>query len=295
LRQYKTADSLKVLEVANWLKENVSEQEAKRVYLFLKTWQPAINSLLADSFVNSELSDTKWLVFRNNTLARLQNVDLEQKSQLIYRYNGFLEGGTWTIHLDKPNGPVLTTIPVAKTQGWKITSVDFPVATGVHDLYFTYTNPNLKKPDDNGMQFDWFYFTHPLQGKGKEGFADINKKFWELLQSEVSTTPVMLDNPKDLHRTTNVFEKGNWLVKGETVQPDVPNSLNPFPKNAPRNRLGLAKWLTSKQNPLTARTMVNRLWEQVFGSGWLKPWKTWVHKVLHLLIENYLIIFPGSL
>lgn len=42
--------------------------------------------------------------------------------------------------------------------------------------------------------------------------------------------------------------------------------MNPLPANAPANRLGLAMWLTDK-NPLTARTMVNRLWEQLFGTG----------------------------
>jgi hypothetical protein len=70
-----------------------------------------------------------------------------------------------------------------------------------------------------------------------------------------------------MHRASYVFERGNWLTKGEMVEPDVPKSLNPFPAKAPRNRLGLAMWLTSKQNPLTARTMVNRIWEQIFGTG----------------------------
>jgi hypothetical protein len=77
----------------------------------------------------------------------------------------------------------------------------------------------------------------------------------------------MMDNPSFMHRASYVFDKGNWLMKGEMVQPDVPKSLNPFPAKAPRNRLGLAIWLTSDQNPLTARTMVNRVWEQLFGTG----------------------------
>ena len=118
------------------------------------------------------------------------------------------------------------------------------------------------------MNFDWFYFTHELDGKDKPGYADINKTYWSLLCNDsVATTPVMMDNPTDMHRTSNVFEKGNWLVKGEVVTPDVPHTLNAFPKNAPRNRLGLAEWITSKQNPLTSRTIVNRLWEQLFGTG----------------------------
>ena len=85
--------------------------------------------------------------------------------------------------------------------------------------------------------------------------------------SEVPTTPVMMDNPQDMHRASHVFERGNWLVKGDLVTPGVPESLNPLPANAPPNRLGLAMWLVSKQNPLTARTMVNRIWEQLFGTG----------------------------
>lgn len=51
------------------------------------------------------------------------------------------------------------------------------------------------------------------------------------------------------------------------MTPAVPHSLNPLPRNAPNNRLGLAIWMTSKKNPLTARTMVNRVWEQLFGTG----------------------------
>jgi hypothetical protein len=56
-------------------------------------------------------------------------------------------------------------------------------------------------------------------------------------------------------------------MKGNVVQPDVPHSLNPLPKGAPHNRLGMAMWLVDKKNPLTARTIVNRLWEQLFGTG----------------------------
>lgn len=267
LRTYSTTDSVRLDSVVDWISKNSTAKRANEVHTFLKTWQPAINSLITDQFVNCELADTKWLAFRNHAVARLKKVDLTKKSQLMYRYMGFLPGGVWTIHLDKPDGPVLTTIPVAQTNGWLITTADFPAASGIHDLYFTYENPNLKRPDDGGMQFDWFYFTEPLPGKDREGYAAMEKNYWQLLTENVPTIPVMMDNPADMRRTTNVFERGNWLVKGKKVEPGVPHALNPFPKNAPRNRLGLAMWLTDKKNPLTARTMVNRLWEQLFGAG----------------------------
>ena len=66
----------------------------------------------------------------------------------------------------------------------------------------------------------------------------------------------------------------------------MPHSLNPLPANAPHNRLGLAIWLTTKQNPLTARTMVNRVWEQCLEPVLWKHWKTWEHRAFHPHIRN---------
>ena len=267
LRHYATEDSLKLLSVVQWLKDNGYAAQSKEAYRFLKTWQPAINSIRADKMVNSALADTKWLTFRNHGSARLQQVNLTGKDQLTYRYSGFAKGGIWTIHTDAPDGPVIKTIQVQQTKGWTITTTDLPAVTGVHDLYFTYENNQLSKPEDSGLQFDWFYVGNALPGKAKPGFAAMYNNYRALLTKEVPTTPVMMDNPADMHRNTHVFERGNWLNKGQIVEAAVPRSLNAMPANAPHNRLGLAMWLTDKQNLLTARTMVNRLWEQLFGTG----------------------------
>jgi len=253
--------------LTSWLQENASEQQAKEINRFLRTWQPAINSLTADQFVNSELSDTKFLIFRNHAVARIKHVDLENKNLLIYRYICWKKDGLWTIRLDKPDGPVIKIISPDTTTKWKIVQTEIPPGSSIHDLYFTYTNPHLKTPDDNGQLMDWFYFTQQFPGKGKAGYKKNKKLFWSLLTAKVPTTPVMMDNPSSMHRPTHVFERGNWLVKGDLVTPAVPHSLNRMPKDAPNNRLGLARWMTSKENPLTARTMVNRVWEQLFGTG----------------------------
>lgn len=268
LRHYSDSAKEKLNELLSWLKQNSTEQKYNEIKQFLRTWQPAVNSLNADEFINSELQDTKWLSVRNNAVCRLKNIDLSNKNHLIYRFDAFVKNGIWTIHLDKPDGPVLaTTILDTKKKGLRIASLDFTSPQGVHDLYFTYSSSALTKKDQDGAVFDWFYFTEKFPGEDKPGYAAMKKRFWDLVQMTPPTTPVMMDNPQDMFRTSNVFERGNWLVKGEAVTPDVPGSLNPFPNNAPKNRLGMAMWLTAKENPLTARTIVNRIWEQLFGMG----------------------------
>jgi len=267
LRHFNDTMHQKLNSLTEWLQENVSTEKAKEINCFLRTWEPTINSLTADQFVNSELADTKFLIFRNHAVARLKHVDLENKNLLIYRYMCWRKDGHWTIHLDSPNGPILKTISPDTTKEWKIVATQIPLGTGIHDIYFTYYNPHLKNAVDNGQQMDWFYFTQEFPGKGKPGYETNKKIFWSLLTAKVPTTPIMVDNPSDMHRPTNVFERGNWLVKGDVVTAAVPHALNPLPKNAPNNRLGLAMWLTDKENPLTARTMVNRVWEQLFGNG----------------------------
>ncbi|MES2648452.1 MAG: DUF1553 domain-containing protein [Bacteroidota bacterium] len=268
LRQY--PDSLKkpLQEVISWVKTTAGAEKAKEINTFLRTWQPAYNSLQADSFTQSELSDTKWLALRNNAQCRLKNVFLQDKNQLLFRYQSGMAGGSWKIHTDSSNGPLIATIPIQPTtRGWEIKAVTIMPSSGIRDLYFSYTNNKLKTPEETGITFDWFYFTQPFPGEGKAGYAGMKSRYWNLLTATPPTTPIMMENPSYMHRASYVFERGNWMAKTKLVTPGLPASLNSMPANAPNNRLGLAMWLTAKENPLTARNMVNHVWEQIFGVG----------------------------
>jgi len=268
LREFHDADSLKFISLQNWLQQFAPDRKKDIIY-FLKTGGPAINSLVADSLINSALADTKWLVLRNKAEARIKNVDATGATQLLYRFSNNVDGGKWVIHLDKADGPVLSSVSVKNTKGkWETATTNITEVIGKHDLYFTYSNSTLKTPEENGIRFDWFYFTNPFPASNQPGYDSANKYFIDLLNAtKVVTTPIMIDNTDRMFRATNVFERGNWLVKGKEVKPGVPHTLNPLPDNAPQNRLGLAQWVTDKKNPLTARTIVNRVWEQFFGQG----------------------------
>jgi hypothetical protein len=77
----------------------------------------------------------------------------------------------------------------------------------------------------------------------------------------------MIENTKEQFRQTFVFERGNWLVPSGPIGAAIPSSLRPLENKYSPNRLGFAQWLVSPENPLTARTIVNRVWEQIFGTG----------------------------
>jgi hypothetical protein len=83
------------------------------------------------------------------------------------------------------------------------------------------------------------------------------------------TTMVMEEMPKP--RQAYVLTRGNYDAHGEKADPGMPEQLiAPWPADAPRNRLGLARWFLQPQHPLTARVVVNRFWAQLFGVGLAK-------------------------
>lgn len=74
----------------------------------------------------------------------------------------------------------------------------------------------------------------------------------------------------DTMRKTHILRRGVYDAPGDEVQPNTPSFILPFDKKYPKNRLGLAKWLFDRKNPLTARVFVNQMWQEFFGKGIVK-------------------------
>jgi mono/diheme cytochrome c family protein len=86
------------------------------------------------------------------------------------------------------------------------------------------------------------------------------------LESQVATTLIL--RPAAQPRPTRVQKRGDFLNLGAAVEPGTLNVLPPLEsRGRPASRLDLARWLTSSDNPLTARVVMNRLWQQSFGRG----------------------------
>jgi hypothetical protein len=94
------------------------------------------------------------------------------------------------------------------------------------------------------------------------------RKERERFYASIPTVMVMVESPKP--RATFVLKRGAYDNPGERVMAAVPAVLPPPRPEWPNNRLGLARWLVDRSNPLTARVTVNRFWQMYFGVGIVK-------------------------
>ena len=114
------------------------------------------------------------------------------------------------------------------------------------------------------------YYRSTVSPEGKALGSELAKliKSRAELESKVPTTMVMQEMEKP--RDTFLLLRGQYDAKGEKVVPAIPAFLPAPAKDAPANRLGLAKWLVDPANPLTGRVAVNRFWQGFFGTGIVK-------------------------
>lgn len=113
---------------------------------------------------------------------------------------------------------------------------------------------------------DWF--VREVDAEGKAAWQKLTQA--RKAESEFSThlTELMVMNEMSgERRPTSMLTRGDFRQPAEPVQPGTPEALLPYPKGAPPDRRGLAQWMTDRQNPLTARVEVNRLWAMLFGKG----------------------------
>lgn len=127
-----------------------------------------------------------------------------------------------------------------------------------------------KRSKDDAERLRDYYFTWDAAEANKETYAEFRalERRQQDLERLIPSSMIMSEMAKT--RDTFILARGDYRNKGEKVTPDVPSVLPPLPKDAARDRLTLAKWLTSPEHPLTARVAVNRYWQMYFGIGLVK-------------------------
>jgi len=127
--------------------------------------------------------------------------------------------------------------------------------------------PTLKvyQPLDEAKADSIIQFISRLNpGKNKSRIKQLEEELNELPSASL---PILTELPAKQKRLTRVFERGNFMLLGEAVQPTLPAILNNQVKPDNVSRLAFAQWLVSPSNPLTSRVTVNRFWAQLFDKG----------------------------
>jgi len=155
------------------------------------------------------------------------------------------------------NGKQILRKNVARGAAADQERLDVAVNAGDNELLLKVTN---------GGGPGGFYFQ--LWGAGEsEVRSRIKKLEAEFDKHQGPLVPILRDLPLDKRRTTRIHIRGSFLDQGDEVGPDTPQVWPPFGQELPRDRLGLARWLMSPDNPLTARVLSNRVWSELFGQG----------------------------
>ncbi|NND06074.1 MAG: DUF1553 domain-containing protein [Saprospiraceae bacterium] len=197
-----------------------------------------------------------------------QDVDLNDLEEIRYHYFCRGDDAVIEISLDSIEGPIISRTSMTSSPGkdkdWQWKSFPLEVSqNGIHDLVFHFINTT---GDFRNGVVSVKEMVLGYQGEETtQALRSWQDTLLALYQGGIKS-PVMKERTAALRRPTHVFERGNYLVKGAKVQPNIPEILN-HEDVIVVDRLDMAKWLVSDKNPLTARVMVNRIWEQLFGRG----------------------------
>ena len=114
--------------------------------------------------------------------------------------------------------------------------------------------------------FEQFLADHAPYQIEKAALDRANRQLAEVKSAAGKLNVMVLAERKE-PRATHVLLRGVWDKPGEKVERGVPAAVAPWPENTDQTRLGLANWLVARENPLTARVVVNNLWALLFGNG----------------------------
>jgi len=216
-------------------------------------------------------------------------------THLCLTYDGSDKAGGVKIYIDGQAQEI--EIAADKLQNTTRTSVPLSIGqrnttsplekAGLQDIRF-YTR--VLKLDEvsslgQGMRLAWL-LSKPADNRSKTERSDLynswltgfDKKYQEFtadlakLNEEESAIKVRGTEALVMHERTNapeayILNRGEYTKRKDRVTPETPAALPPMAPDWPKNRLGLAKWLVSAENPFTARVTVNRFWQEIFGTG----------------------------
>lgn len=268
LKELHEEDSAKVEEIVNWIAAQSNAKEANKWKKFILLNEP---SLRAEDFsnlknvANYNRSTQDFLrVFDGSSFA-LPNIQTQEidRVYLHYKLRGKARGRV-ILSLDSLQQNIIGQAHLLPTSGFQVLPIPVNAGHSARQIWFSIQS------SDEGFKCDIESISigEKLPAPSGEKYRQVYASIDQVLNApEKNVTPVMIEKNKAHSRETHVFVRGNWMVKGEQVVPGIPALFDPGQGKEFRDRLDMAKWLVSPDNPLTARVIVNRFWAKIFGKG----------------------------
>ena len=111
------------------------------------------------------------------------------------------------------------------------------------------------------------YYFNSIDKSFREAMTEIEQLNAQLVKLSAGGDLTLVSWEKPSIAYAHVLTRGVYTARTERVEANTPHFLPPLPAGVPHDRLALAKWTVSAENPLTARVTVNRMWNEVFGTG----------------------------
>ncbi|WP_020532914.1 DUF1553 domain-containing protein [Flexithrix dorotheae] len=271
---YAKSDQDKLDEITSWIKTfPKAPQFEKNATIKKKIKQslfPYLRAGLANEVKGGRIEPNNEIVeLRDGGFFRFDQIDLSSINSIEIGYTAEVECNI-ELRKDDPKGELIARATIKPTgeldRNWNILKLIPKKQVKTKSLYFL-----IKKSGERGHRLlnvkDLYFY-----GSKEKKRPWQREKSWEekadiLAGINQARIPIMKELPKDQHRPSYLFTRGNWLTPGDTIIAGIPGSMKEFNEMQPSDRLELAEWLVSPQNPLTSRVMVNRVWEQLFGKG----------------------------
>ena len=281
LRFYDDIIKSKIDEVLEKILQSTDQKTFKIYSNFFKFLEPKYkshNSIILNSETGYISGQTLHL--RNKGFAVFKNVNTRGFENLYFKHSGGKVNTKLIFRKNSPTGKIIGSIKLNNPKYWigseknSFFKIDINKELEPFDLYVEAINKELITNNsisydykDLAVSIDWISFLPKIPVSTNKELVKLDVDINKILNTPKNLTPIMVENENFMKRKTYFFERGNWTNKKEEVKPKVPRILNKWDIEWKKNRLGLSKWIVSKENPLTARTIVNRIWHQIFGKG----------------------------
>ncbi|MDR6562131.1 MULTISPECIES: DUF1553 domain-containing protein [unclassified Arcicella] len=157
-----------------------------------------------------------------------------------------------------------------KIFGRVLTSLEVQSIMSQKDLVRKTLQQNVSDIDNEQREALFEYYKTHIDPTSLQLATKSRKLIGEEVEILNKGVDIMVSRDRKYPRKSYILNRGVYDAHGEEVSPEIPLRLGKLPSDYPKNRLGLSQWLLSKENPLFARVMVNRLWQQYFGNGLVK-------------------------